>query len=138
MPPVLCVSGEAMPPLPNALQAGELFLPQHFRGSSDHIAHPWVSAFLPHRSTAKPSWHNTGNDTDYNLRLCTLLLIITCGSQPLSFSQLVVLGKSFSVQSPVHAFTLSCSSFCDQSSLPFATPAVLFFLKSTLCSSYLP
>lgn len=40
-------------PLPNVLQAGKLAFHMRPRGSSDLTAHSWVSAFLPHWSTAK-------------------------------------------------------------------------------------
>lgn len=65
------------------------------------------------------------------LRLYTPLLIITCGSQPLSFSQSMVQGKRFFLCNPclllLHSFSLSFLSL--QSRFP---P-----LRST-CSSFLP
>lgn len=56
--------GEAMPPLPNALQYRELFLPMWPRVSLYHAACSWVSTLLPHRSTAKSTRYNLGNGTD--------------------------------------------------------------------------
>lgn len=56
--------GEAVPPLPNALQEEELFLPVGLRGSSDHAAQSWDSPLLPHQSTTMPARHNPGNVTD--------------------------------------------------------------------------
>jgi len=55
------VPGQAVPPLPNALQERELFLPVRPRGSSDHAAHSQVSVLLPHRSTTKPARHERGD-----------------------------------------------------------------------------
>lgn len=115
------------------------------RGSSDYTAHFWVPACLPHGVTPKPAGHNPSDGADLqNFRLCSPLLIKTCGGQLLSFSQSVVLGKSFSCATPcllLHSFFLSlsfsCSSLCNQGSFPFAAPVVLFSPKSPLRSSFL-
>ena len=52
---------EAVPPLPNALQAGELFLPVRPRGSSNHTTWSWVSTLPPHWRTAKSAMHDPGD-----------------------------------------------------------------------------
>ena len=54
------VPGEALVPLPNALQAGERFLQLGPRGSSDHTVQSWVCTLLPHRNTAKPGMTSGG------------------------------------------------------------------------------
>lgn len=55
------VPGQAVPPLPNALQERELFLPVRPRGSSDHAAHSRVSVLLPYRSTTMSARHEQGD-----------------------------------------------------------------------------
>ena len=75
------VPTEAMPPLPSALQEGELFLPQWPRGSSDHAVHSQASALLPHRSTAMASrLHQAGAGTsktsDFELSASKILPLV--------------------------------------------------------------
>lgn len=139
------VPGAVVPLLPNVLQAGELLLPVWPRRSWDHAA---CSTLLSHQSTAEPSRHTPGDGTDLqNFRLCAPLLVSACHSQPLSFSQAVVLEKFF-LCSALHAdadslcvcvspclslyFSLSLSisislpTLHDQGSLPITAPSVLF------------
>ena len=64
-----------------------------------------ASALLLHWSTTEPSRHNPDDGADFqNFRLSALLCIKTCGSQPLLFSQSILLGKSFSC-------AISCTGF---------------------------
>ena len=127
---------EAILPLPNAFQERELFLPVWSRGSSDYAAHFWVSALLPHWSTTKPTRHNPSKGMDFlNCRLWAPLLIETCGSQPFSFSQSIVLEKTFSGTILCLLLSLFFPLFLcppphhNQGSLLSTATAVLFSLK---------
>lgn len=75
---LLFVSREAMPPLPNALQAWVLFLPLWLKG-------------------APLSFPGTDPNDLKHIRLWALLLILACSTQPFSFPQSVAWGKSFCV-----------------------------------------
>lgn len=80
------------------------------------------------------------DDVDFlNFTLWALGLIKTCGSQPLSFFQSILLQRRvFLVQSPACCILSTTPNLCNQGSLPFTLPAVLFSPKPTLCSPYCP
>lgn len=100
------LSLEAMPSLRIAL-GGELFLPLWPRESSDHITCSQVSISLRHWSTTKPPRQDPNNSADLqSFRLLTPLFIKTFSTHPLSFSQSVILWKSFSSATPACIFTL--------------------------------
>lgn len=97
------------PPLPNALQEMELFLPVQPRGSSEYAACSQDSAFCAHQSTAKPArcdlpMVHTSKTPDF-----ALCIYKSCSIHPLSFSQSMVLRKSFPHTIPCmcfHSFSL--------------------------------
>ena len=65
-------------------------------GSSDHVVHSCASFLFPYRSTIMNIRPNLGYGIDFqNFRLCALLLIKSCSNQALSFSQSIILRKTF-------------------------------------------
>lgn len=93
------------------------------------------STLILHQNTAKPISCQPGDVSDFcNFRLCPLLLIKTCGSPPVSYSQSMVCGKNFSCAIP----HLSLSFLLYQGSFSIAAPTAILSVKSTVCSSYLP
>ena len=132
------VPGEEMPPLPDALQEGELSLPVCSRRSSDCIICTELSVLL-NRSTAAPTSLHPSHSTDLlNSSLWGPLVGKTHKNQPLSFTQLVALGKCFSCAIPHIFLSLFQISLSDKGSITSTASVILFSPKSPLYTSYLP
>lgn len=89
------VPGDVVPPLPNALQAGDLLLPVQPWGSSDHLCTPGFPPSFPRGALIKPPGTTLVMLEISETSNCALLFIKIFNSLPLSFFLVNGLGKEF-------------------------------------------
>ena len=107
--------GEAVWPLPNSLQAGELPFPGWHMNPSGQAACSWGFPLLPHQNTAR---HWALELQTLRSTVSRILMVV----KPSPFSLSMVLGNRFLVRSLVSVFTFSLPF-----QLPFGGWGVLFF-----------